>query len=501
MQISAPRIFTTTALATVFCAQAAWADVTADEVWSNWRDSMTGFGYEISATESTEGDVLTVNGLAMSMDIPEEDASVAVDLGTLAFENVGDGTVRVVVPENAPILVKLLDDTETVEIALTMTSSDMDNIVSGTAEAMVYDYAASKLDLIVDRIVVDGETVPDIDIALTFANLAGRSQTTFGDVISSVQKGSIGNVSLIAKGVDPDSGENFDLSVTGAGLEVDGTASVPTGDYGEDVAAFFADGFAIEGSYALQSTTMNVNFMEDGTPGSLGYTSGPAVVGVDMDSEGMAYDGTVTNVALNVASPEFPLPIDVSVGEMGYGFAVPLAASDEQQEFGLTVKMLDLSVSEMLWGMFDPGQVLPRDPANLLVDLSGLATVAIDILTLDDDSPEIPGELNALNINDIQLNLAGAALEGAGSFTFDNTDMESFDGFPRPEGSLDVKIAGINGLMDKLISMGLLPEEQAMGARMMMGMFTQPGDGDDTLVSKIEVNDKGQVLANGQRLK
>ena len=49
--------------------------------------------------------------------------------------------------------------------------------------------------------------------------------------------------------------------------------------------------------------------------------------------------------------------------------------------------------------------------------------------------------------------------------------------------------------------MGLLPEDQAMGARMMMGMFAVTGQGEDTLTSKIEVTGDGQVKANGQRLR
>jgi hypothetical protein len=54
--------------------------------------------------------------------------------------------------------------------------------------------------------------------------------------------------------------------------------------------------------------------------------------------------------------------------------------------------------------------------------------------------------------------------------------------------------------LDKLVLMGLLPEEQAMGARMMMGLFAVPGGAEDTLTSKIEINDEGHVLANGQRI-
>ena len=92
-----------------------------------------------------------------------------------------------------------------------------------------------------------------------------------------------------------------------------------------------------------------------------------------------------------------------------------------------------------------------------------------------------------------------ARLSGAGSFTFDNTDMVTFNGVPRPEGALDLRLEGANALLDKLVAMGLLPQEQAMGARMMMGLFGVP-EGDDTLTSKIEVNAEGHLLANGQRL-
>ena len=55
--------------------------------------------------------------------------------------------------------------------------------------------------------------------------------------------------------------------------------------------------------------------------------------------------------------------------------------------------------------------------------------------------------------------------------------------------------------LDKLIEMGLVSDQDAMGARMMMSMFAVPGSEPDTLSSTIEVNEQGHVLANGQRIK
>ena len=45
----------------------------------------------------------------------------------------------------------------------------------------------------------------------------------------------------------------------------------------------------------------------------------------------------------------------------------------------------------------------------------------------------------------------------------------------------------------------LLSEDDAMGARMMMGMFMVPA-GDDELTSKIEAREGMQILVNGQPL-
>jgi hypothetical protein len=47
---------------------------------------------------------------------------------------------------------------------------------------------------------------------------------------------------------------------------------------------------------------------------------------------------------------------------------------------------------------------------------------------------------------------------------------------------------------------GLLPEEELMGFRLMLGMFADVV-GDDHLVSQIEITPLGQILLNGQRLR
>jgi PPE-repeat protein len=112
----------------------------------------------------------------------------------------------------------------------------------------------------------------------------------------------------------------------------------------------------------------------------------------------------------------------------------------------------------------------------------------------------VPGELNALTLEDLTVEVAGAKLGGSGAFTFDNSDLQTFGGVPRPNGEVTLSLDGANGLIDKLIAMGVLTAQDAMGARMMMGMFAVPGDGPDSLTSSIRINEQGHVLANGMRI-
>lgn len=157
----------------------------------------------------------------------------------------------------------------------------------------------------------------------------------------------------------------------------------------------------------------------------------------------------------------------------------------------------------MIWNMFDPSGALPRDPATFEIDLTGTARQLFDLFDESQaaaiEESDMPAEIETLNIDALTLEIAGALLTGTGAFTFDNSDLTTFDGIPRPEGELNMELAGANQLIDTLISIGLLPEDQAMGARMMLSMFARPA-GDDLLTSTIEINEAGHVLANGQRL-
>ena len=77
--------------------------------------------------------------------------------------------------------------------------------------------------------------------------------------------------------------------------------------------------------------------------------------------------------------------------------------------------------------------------------------------------------------------------------------MTTFGGVPAPTGTLELALMGGNALLDKLVGMGILSEDDAMGARMGVAMLANSDPAADKLTTVLEFKDK-HFFANGQQL-
>ena len=184
------------------------------------------------------------------------------------------------------------------------------------------------------------------------------------------------------------------------------------------------------------------------------------------------------------------------------GLAKGVIALDPAEDNRVS-ELLFTSVEALADGSDTPAKItadlsaLPGNVNAWFAPLNGDAAVIADAERLDRISPHL-GELNALDITSVQAKIAGAELTGSGALTFDNTDLVTYGGMPAPTGKVDLKLVGGNALLDKLVMMGLLTEDDANGARMMVSMFAN-SVAEDELTSTLEFKDKG-FFANGQQL-
>jgi Uncharacterized protein conserved in bacteria (DUF2125) len=226
--------------------------------------------------------------------------------------------------------------------------------------------------------------------------------------------------------------------------------------------------------------------------------SQPGAAVFSMDKTGGGFAGTGGATVVDVTSPSFPFPaLHVEMSGLGMDFRTPLTGTDAAP-FRYMIKLDNLTVNEEAWAVVDPGAVLPRDPANIALDLTGKAVMDVGALFDTAETGGAPNPLpsiETLDIANLNLAVAGALMTGTGAFTFDNAT-----GIPMPRGSADVSLTGGNALIDGLVAIGMVPEDQAASARMMMSMFMAPGDGEDTMTSKIEARDDGGIYVNDQRV-
>jgi len=497
---------TGTALALCMTGSAAFADVSAQDVWGAWKQQMTKAGYAMTATEKVTGNTLDVSNVMMDITLPEDEGAVVVTMSQLSFVENGDGTVQIVLPSVMPVEIDVdAKDEEPLNVIVEYRSEGMQWTVSGTPDAMTHTQTAPAVTLALTSMIVDNKAVDLGQMEMTLANVNFQAVMAMGQILTQTQMGSVESLVYTVDVADPEgSGDQIKMQGNLNNLSFNAMSNTPDGTDMEDFAAALKAGFGFSGSFSHGGGNSHIEVMGDGDEFRADTTSTGGSAMMSMDAGRLVYDLKSQGLRVNAFTSEMPLPIAFEMAETAMRFAVPLSKSDDLQGFELALKLGDFTMADMLWGLFDPMGQLPRDPATIDLDITGDVKVTADLTEEDamggmGDQP--PGELHAANINTLTVRAAGAELTGNGAFTFDNTDLASFDGMPRPEGALNLKLVGGNGLLDKLVAMGFIPEDQAMGARMMMGLFAVPGEGEDTLNSKIEVNEQGHVLANGQRLK
>lgn len=488
------RIAVATAVVALFAGQAAFADVTADDVWKSWSDYYGSLGQKIE-TESSgrEGDTLVLKGVSMSATMPT--GAYKASVGDVRMRDMGDGRVEVTFAPEMPItLNNKAQSGETVDMAMKVSQTGMTMIVSGTPQDMAYDLNAPDLRVGVDSMTVDGAAVPlTVNIALT--GTTGSYKVTDGPIRSIVSDTKASGLTFDVAATDPKGTGQFSAKGNLVDIVGSSSAQIPQGIDMSNMAAALAAGFDAKGGFTIGSGNYNVDFKEAEKSMTANVESGGGNVNFALSQAGLVYGGGGKQAKIDIVSSDLPVPIDVSYAETAFNFAMPVSKGDTAQPVAMLVKIVDLSLSDTIWGLVDGGGKLPHDPATVILDVTGMAKLLVDIMDpAQAEAAAAPGEVEQVTLNQLLVKAVGAELTGKGAVNIDNSA-----GVPKPVGAVDLQLTGGNALIDKIVAMGLIPEDQAAGARMMLGLFAVP-TGDDVLTSKIEFKEDGGIYANGQRL-
>lgn len=499
------RLSGATALALVLSTQSALS-LTPEEAWASWQSMSAAAGQTITAAGTARnGDTLVVSGIEVGMTVPDGPV-IASTIPEVGFRDLGDGSVEITYPPAYDVKLTAPEGEDAGSATLVVGQEEMKVIASGTAEAPRFDFTAKALTVTAKDVTdPDGKPV-DVSGGLTLSGLTGSyAASPSGDGQGYESDFSAASMALAVKGSEPERNTTFDIDLTVAELKFGGTSVMVAPELmaAGNMSAALAAGFMVDGSYSTGPIALTVDATENGKPGHVEVALAGSSAHVKLDAQRMDYAFGVTGGSVNANGFDIPMPmVEGAFAEIAYGVAMPVAKATEPSDFSALFKMVDVTMSEDLWNMFDPGAALRRDPVSVILDLDGTGAWSVDILdpAVQMDGPEMPVKLFSLDLTQVLAKAAGAQVAATGALTFDNSNLASYGGFPAPEGKVTVTLDGINALMDALVAIGAVSQDDVMGARMGLAMMAKPGAGPDQLVSEIEFRAGGSLFVNGVQM-
>lgn len=494
----------TTSLVALTAAMAtpALADVTAADVWSNQQSFYAAMGGTLSGELAADGTVSP----ELNFILPNAFGSLQLKMSPITLSENSNGSVTITYPSPTTFSVAGGISSEgSFTTDLIMTSGEYTSIASGDADDITYETSTTDLQIDIADITLDGAQAVDFSGAGTIAleDMSIASRVTVGDLVTLTSNGIYGSSS--AEFTFKSDNITSTTTQTSQPMTATFAASFPAG--GSDVmnlSQALRDGLSIavastgEGASSSSVVTLNGDVLN-----SQETSSGAQTANVVFNENGLVLDADANDFAISMNDPLlFPAPLEFAMQALSATYDIPVNASEETQDFRIATSLQGFTVSDTLWGLIDPTGQLPRDPAEISFDITGLGTNGVDLLdfaALAQLFGPPPIQVDEVTIENLNIAAVGADVSAQGAMTFDWTDFQTFAGMPRPEGAVTVNVNGANALMDTLVAMGLLPAEDLLVPRMMMGMFATPV-GDDQLETVIEVNSEGHLLANGQRL-
>ncbi|SPF78972.1 hypothetical protein ALP8811_02906 [Aliiroseovarius pelagivivens] len=515
MQTLATRLTSAVFLGATLLPGSAFADLSANDVWQHFQQSSASVGGTLSAKMSERGDGLALESVTFNLTLPFDSGMVSMDLGAFDLIDMGDGRVEMVLPEKELYALTYTDtDGESFSGNVSMSHQGFTNTFSGSPEEIVFDQKADRLDLEFD---INGlpEEIQGFAMNGSYLGLVGQSVTRTGEMISSDVTFSVEEQNItVSQTMSFDDAGPLTVESVLKSARMEGSMRMVSPTTGIDLANLaksLRDGFEMEANYLIDSYSSNQVTSQGGTVMMAQSTSAKNYdTTMKVDATGVVISGPADDLRIEMETPMMPgLPLGGNIASVTATMQAPLLADNSFGPVAFNLDLNGLTLDDMVWAMGDPAGALPRDPIHLTLDLSGtlkhnvewldFANVEASLEALGDLLPVEPG---SATLNALRLSAVGAEITGEGAFTFDSSDLETFDGFPRPEGKLTLRAKGLTALSQKLEQVGI-PAEQIVGSMMMLDMFTaaDTANGDDARVTEIEVTADGSVFSNGMQLK
>ena len=492
----------------VFLPLLAQAELSTREVWDNLKKLLETGGYQVTGEGVSVGSDLAIKNAQAIFQV-DENTDIIFDVKSINLKKDTDGSVFIILPDE--IYVQYLNEDEfgyKTAANILVRARQFEFKVSGKPFKFLYEISASSAGFVLVELLDNGLPSSDFSSKMELV-LADVNSTITISENSTTEVKSLFSASgaLIKGGVKLQSIPmelNFQYVLDQ--LKSNSVSNEPKVSMDKDFAVSLEKGFSSTSNFGFENSELSLNATTPGgRPVIMSFKTGPSSLTSAISQSGFIIQSNNEKSLFNLKVPSNGLNLDLDFQEFSITSNIPILAKNGEQKFGLGVKLSGLKLSDTLWELFDSENLLPKDAGSIDFAIEG-ATILDEGLTSgaimesQNLDPLEFGQILKFNLKEFFLDALGLKIEASGKFEFDNSDLETFQGIPRPMGTASLKIHGSNTLIDRLEAMQAFPSETITGARMMLALIMR-ATGDDILSSKFEIDEKGKIYSNGQRLR
>ncbi|PAU97693.1 DUF2125 domain-containing protein [Paracoccus salipaludis] len=553
---------TTSVLAVVAFAAPALAEVTPSEVWQNWVEYYKANGYTVTEGARDEaGETLTLRDVVVGYEQPDEGTRVEFRTPEITMTATGDGRVRTTLAETSPVTATFRDS-EGGQVTLngSLVARDTEILSGGTASDMTHESRSGELTLALQS-VQTAEGTREVPASVKLVNATSRQQITDAEMMRFDATMAADRMEIAADYADPEGSEAPGrIKVNGSleNLQATSAGSLPKDvDISQAMHTALRAGMDVTAALTAGQGRLDLDFAGTDDQGQQDTAKANTTLqGVDvtlaLGPQGLKYQGGIDSTSTEMTVSDLPAPVGYTLTEASFDMQFPVLKAAEPAPFKFAYSIGGLTLADSVWDLFDSARVLPRDPASLDVDLTGLVRVTMDLFdpalmeaaeqaeaageehahgdeehahgdapaaegdpaapatapsaetgaAPAEDSAELPPEMPSpfepvqVAINKLALSAAGASLDASGELSVPEGGNPE-----QPVGQVQARFEGVNGLIDRLVQMGVISQDEVAGYRMMLALFARPApEGGDALVGQYEFREGGQIFANGQQV-
>ncbi|MFT7593639.1 MAG: hypothetical protein ACI8R4_000954 [Paracoccaceae bacterium] len=162
-----------------------YAEITADDVWQNYRDYVSVFGSDFTATPVRDGKILTIPDQSLQFTLPFDAGDFTVTASGFSLTEQGDGTVAMAFPN--PIIYGIaadIPDKGRFSGNLEVSHKGALSTASGEPGDITYTHIVDHMTMALRDVQAGDLDEVDIAVSAEISDVKGTSQITVGTLVT-----------------------------------------------------------------------------------------------------------------------------------------------------------------------------------------------------------------------------------------------------------------------------------------------------------------------------